>query len=66
MRDPTIIWPDGATIGADGYRYMIKSATVSRGWNNNVGGSIELRQWPGAILGAKLNNGGRKITALRS
>ncbi|KAK5944418.1 hypothetical protein PMZ80_003700 [Knufia obscura] len=65
VRDPRIIWPDGATIGADGYLYMmINQLPYQGGWNNGVGGNLGLREWPGAILRAKLNNGGRKITTL--
>ena len=67
VRDPRIIWPDGMTIGADGYAYMmINQLPYQGGWNNNVGGNLGLREWPGAILRAKLNNGGKKITTLWS
>ncbi|KAK5073063.1 hypothetical protein LTR64_000528 [Lithohypha guttulata] len=65
VRDPRILWPDGASIGADGYIYMIiNQLPYSGGWNNGVGGNLGLREYPGAILRAKLNNGGRKITTL--
>lgn len=67
VRDPRIIWPDGMVIGADGYAYMIiNQLPYQGGWNNNVGGTLGLREWPGAILRAKLNNGGKKITTLWS
>lgn len=65
VRDPRILWPDGATIGEDGYLYMmINQLPYSGMWNNGVGGTDGLRQWPGAILRAKLNNGAKKITTL--
>lgn len=65
VRDPRMIWIDGASIGEDGYIYMmINQLPYQGGWNNNVGGTVGLRQYPGAILRAKLNNGGRKITTL--
>lgn len=61
VRDPRILWPDGASIGADGYIYMIiNQLPYQPMWNNGV----DLRIHPGAILRAKLNNGGTKISSL--
>lgn len=61
VRDPRILWPDGASIGADGYLYMIiNQLPYQDQWNNG----INLREYPGAMLRAKLNNGGTKITTL--
>ncbi|KAK0251656.1 hypothetical protein LTS09_013346 [Friedmanniomyces endolithicus] len=61
VRDPRIVWPDGASIGADGYIYLnINQLPYQPDWNDGV----DLRQHPGAILRAKLNNGGTKITSL--
>lgn len=67
VRDPRILWCDGESIGEDGYLYMmINQLPYSGQWNDNVGGSVGLREYPGAILRAKLNNGGTKITSLYS
>ncbi|EME47134.1 hypothetical protein DOTSEDRAFT_69183 [Dothistroma septosporum NZE10] len=61
VRDPRIIWPDGASIGADGYIYMnINQLPYQPDWNFGV----DSRVHPGAILRAKLPNGGTKITSL--
>lgn len=61
VRDPRILWPDGASIGADGYLYMIiNQLPYQDQWNNGV----NLREYPGAMLRAKLNNGGTKISSL--
>ncbi|KAK4948681.1 hypothetical protein LTR10_012685 [Elasticomyces elasticus] len=61
VRDPRILWPDSASIGADGYFYMnINQLPYQDEWNNG----IDLRQKPGAILRAKLNNNGTKINTL--
>lgn len=61
VRDPRIIWPDGASIGADGYIYMnINQLPYQPDWNFGV----DSREYPGVILRAKLPNGGKKITSL--
>ena len=58
VRDPRILWPDGASVGEDGYLYMIiNQLPYNDGWNDGV----NLRDFPGAILRAKLNNGGKKV-----
>jgi sugar lactone lactonase YvrE len=61
VRDPRIIWPDGAAIAEDGYIYMnINQLPYQPMWNNGT----DLRTWPGAVLRCKLPNGGSKITTL--
>ena len=61
VQDPRILWPDSASVGEDGYFYMIiNQLPYQDGWNDGV----NLRQMPGAILRAKLNNGGSKIMSL--
>ena len=61
VRDPRILWNDGASIGADGYIYMnINQLPYQPDWNNGQ----DLRIYPGAILRAKLPNNGTKITSL--
>ncbi|KAF1938697.1 hypothetical protein EJ02DRAFT_17909 [Clathrospora elynae] len=61
VRDPRIIWPDGASIGADGYLYMnINQLPYQATWNYGKDG----RTFPGAVLRVKLPNGGKKITTL--
>ncbi|KAF2639622.1 hypothetical protein P280DRAFT_402525 [Massarina eburnea CBS 473.64] len=61
VRDPRIIWPDSASIGADGYFYMnINQLPYQPMWNN---GSDE-RTYPGAVLRCKLLGDGTKITSL--
>ncbi|KAK5175886.1 uncharacterized protein LTR77_001026 [Saxophila tyrrhenica] len=61
VRDPRIIWPDGASIGADGYIYLnINQLFFQPDWNFGV----DTREHPGAILRCKLPNGGSKITSL--
>jgi sugar lactone lactonase YvrE len=61
VRDPRIIWPDGASIGEDGYLYMnINQLPYQPNWNYGVDG----RTYPGAVLRVKLPNGGRKIMSL--
>jgi sugar lactone lactonase YvrE len=61
VRDPRIIWPDGASIGEDGYLYMnINQLPYQPMWNYGVDG----RTFPGAVLRVKLPNGGSKITSL--
>jgi sugar lactone lactonase YvrE len=59
VRDPRILWPDSASIGADGYFYMnINQLPYQPSWNNGV----DLRVFPGAILRAKLPNGAGKMS----
>jgi sugar lactone lactonase YvrE len=61
MRDPRVLWPDGGSIGADGYLYLnINQLFFQPGWNNGM----DMRTHPGAILRVKLPNGGNKMTAL--
>lgn len=61
VRDPRIIWPDGASVGEDGYMYLnINQLPYQPMWNNGTDGRIH----PGAVLRCKLPNGGRKITSL--
>ncbi|KAK3074263.1 hypothetical protein LTR53_003424 [Teratosphaeriaceae sp. CCFEE 6253] len=61
VRDPRIIWPDGASIGADGYIYLnINQLPYQPDWNDGV----DQRQHPGAILRAKLPGNGTKISSL--
>ncbi|RWQ91272.1 major royal jelly protein [Paecilomyces variotii] len=61
VRDPRIIWPDGLSVGEDGYLYVIiNQLPYQPMWNNGT----DLRQYPGTILRAKLPNGGTKITSL--
>ena len=61
VRDPRIIWPDGGSIGANGYLYLnINQLPYQPDWNFGV----DSREYPGAILRCKLPNGGSKITSL--
>jgi sugar lactone lactonase YvrE len=61
VRDPRIIWPDGASVGEDGYLYMnINQLPCQPNWNYGVDGRVH----PGAVLRVKLPNGGSKITSL--
>lgn len=61
VRDPRILWPDSASISADGYFYMIiNQLPYQDQWNNG----LNLREFPGAILRAKLIDGGTKIMSL--
>ncbi|OAP58841.1 hypothetical protein AYL99_06138 [Fonsecaea erecta] len=61
IRDPRIIWPDSASIAEDGYFYVIiNQLPYQDEWNN----AVNLRQFPGAILRAKLLNNATKITSL--
>jgi sugar lactone lactonase YvrE len=61
LQDPRIIWPDGASIGFDGYIYMnINQLPYQPDWNFGV----DSRTYPGAILRAKLPNGGTKVKTL--
>lgn len=61
VRDPRIVWPDGASIGSDGYIYMnINQLPYQPDWNDGVDGRV----YPGVVLRCKLPNGGKKITTL--
>nr|POE85411.1 protein yellow [Quercus suber] len=61
LRDPRLVWQDGASIGADGYIYMnINQLYYQPDWNDG----IDYRTYPGAVLRAKLPNGGTKIKTL--
>ena len=61
VRDPRIIWPDGASVGHDGYIYMnINQLPYQPDWNDGIDGRVH----PGAVLRCKLPNGASKITSL--
>lgn len=61
VEDPRIIWPDGGSIGEDGYLYLnINQLPYQPDWNDG----IDQRIHPGAILRCKLPNGGKKINTL--
>lgn len=61
VRDPRILWPDSASVAGDGYFYMnINQLPFQPDWNNGVDGRVH----PGAVLRAKLPNGGIKINTL--
>ncbi|KAK2758043.1 hypothetical protein FQN54_004449 [Arachnomyces sp. PD_36] len=61
LRDPRIIWPDGLAVSEDGYVYIIiNQLPYQPMWNDGK----DLRQPPGALLRAKLPNGGSKIKTL--
>jgi sugar lactone lactonase YvrE len=61
VRDPRILWPDGGSIGADGYLYLnINQLPWQPDWNDGEDG----RLYPGAVLRCRLPNGGTKITSL--
>jgi sugar lactone lactonase YvrE len=61
VRDPRIIWPDGASIGEDGYLYLnINQLPHQPNWNEGVDG----RTWPGAVLRCKIPGGAGKIKTL--
>lgn len=58
VRDPRIIWNDGASVGADGYIYMnINQLFDQADWNNGT----DHRTFPGAILRAKLPGNATKL-----
>ncbi|KAI9706974.1 MAG: hypothetical protein M1820_004561 [Bogoriella megaspora] len=62
VRDPRIIWPDSASVGADGYFYVnINQLPYQPMWNNGT----DLRVHPGAVLRCKLPGNGTKITTLQ-
>ena len=62
VRDPRIIWADSLSIGMDGYMYMnINQLPYQASWNN---GTKNLREYPGAVLRAKLPGNGTKATGL--
>lgn len=61
VRDPRIIWPDGGSIGEDGYLYLnINQLPYQPDWNDGV----DSRMHPGAILRCKLPHNGTKVTSL--
>lgn len=61
VRDPRIIWPDGASVGADGYIYMnINQLPYQPDWNDGVDGRV----YPGAVLRCKLPGNATKIASL--
>ncbi|KAF2818438.1 hypothetical protein CC86DRAFT_472836 [Ophiobolus disseminans] len=61
VRDPRIIWPDGASIGQDGYMYLnINQLPYQPMWNDGS----DLRMYPGAVVRCRLPGGGGKIVGL--
>lgn len=61
ITDPRILWPDGASVGADGYIYLnINQLPFQPDWNDGMDG----RTHPGVILRGKLPNGATKISTL--
>ncbi|KAI8941777.1 hypothetical protein NX059_002980 [Plenodomus lindquistii] len=61
VRDPRILWPDGVTVGEDGYLYVhVNQLPYRPEWNDGVDGRV----FPGAVLRVKLEGGGRKIGGL--
>ena len=61
VRDPRIIWPDGASVAQDGYIYMnINQLPYQADWNDG----IDSRTHPGAVLRCKLPDGATKISSL--
>jgi sugar lactone lactonase YvrE len=61
LRDPRIIWPDGASVGEDGYMYLnINQLPYQPNWNNGTDGRVH----PGVVLRCKLPGGGAKIKGL--
>lgn len=61
VRDPRMLWPDGASVAADGWIYMnINQLPYQPSWNNGV----DLRTYPGAVLRCRLPGNGTKITSL--
>ncbi|CAK1360842.1 unnamed protein product [Cercospora beticola] len=61
VRDPRILWPDGGSVGEDGYLYLnINQLPFQPDWNNGT----DLRLHPGAIVRVKLPDGGKKINEL--
>jgi sugar lactone lactonase YvrE len=43
VKDPRIVWPDGASVGADGYIYLnINQLPYQPDWNNGVGESRDV------------------------
>lgn len=58
VRDPRILWPDSASVGEDGWLYVnVNQLMFQPAWN----GGQDRRVHPGAVLRAKLPEGGRKI-----
>jgi len=61
VRDPRIIWPDGASVGQDGYLYVnINQLPYQPNWNNGIDGRV----FPGTVLRVKLPGGAGKIVGL--
>jgi sugar lactone lactonase YvrE len=61
VRDPRMIWPDGASVGADGYIYVnINQLPYQPDWNDGV----DSRTYPGVVLRCKVPGNGTKITSL--
>jgi hypothetical protein len=61
VRDPRMIWPDGASVATDGYIYVnINQLPYQPDWNNGV----DSRTYPGVVLRCKVPGNGTKITSL--
>ena len=61
VRDPRIIWPDGASVAEDGYIYVnVNQLPYQPDWNDGVDGRV----YPGAVLRCELPDGATKIGSL--
>lgn len=61
VRDSRILWPDGASVGEDGYIYVVvNQLPYQPTWNDGIDGRV----FPGVLLRARLPDGGSKITTL--
>ncbi|KAJ4364489.1 hypothetical protein N0V83_009083 [Neocucurbitaria cava] len=58
VRDPRIIWPDGASLGEDGYMYLnINQLPHQPNWNYGEDGRV----FPGAVLRFKVPGWGKIV-----
>lgn len=61
VRDPRIVWPDGASVGEDGYIYVnVNQLIYQPDWDGGVDGRVK----PGVVLRCKLPGEGRKAMGL--
>ncbi|KAF2849782.1 hypothetical protein T440DRAFT_499647 [Plenodomus tracheiphilus IPT5] len=61
VRDARMLWPDGVSVGEDGWLYVNVNQLMFRPeWNGGVDGRV----WPGVVLRVRLENGGGKIRSL--
>ncbi|KAI2474601.1 major royal jelly protein [Pyrenophora tritici-repentis] len=61
VRDPRIIWPDGVTVGQDGWLYVnVNQLPYQPDWNGGVDGRV----FPGVVLRIRLEGGAGKIVGL--